>query len=164
MNNPRLILVLGDQLSLLNPALAAARPGTDVILMAEVAEEAGYVRHNRHKIALVFAAMRHFRDQLRERGHTVRYGEYREGIESLEQAVRAELGSGSYAGVSVCEPGEYRLLEAMQQWSSVFDNEVEILADTRSSVLIVERDNRLLQAPSLKHSLSALNCPLLVVR
>ena len=28
--------------------------------MAEVMEEATYVRHNRHKIALLFSAMRHF--------------------------------------------------------------------------------------------------------
>lgn len=41
---------------------------------------------------------------------------------------------------------------------------VEILSDTNSSVLILERDNKLLQAPSLKHSLNNLNCPLLIVR
>ncbi len=41
---------------------------------------------------------------------------------------------------------------------------LDILADTHSAVLIVERDNRLLQSPSLKQSLSRLDCPLLVVR
>ena len=71
MSAPRLILVLGDQLSLHNPAIAAARPGRDTILLAEVAEEAGYVPHNRHKIVLIFAAMRHFAEQLREAGFEV---------------------------------------------------------------------------------------------
>lgn len=41
---------------------------------------------------------------------------------------------------------------------------VEILTDTNSAVLILERDNKLLHTPSLKYSLSNLNCPLLVVR
>lgn len=41
---------------------------------------------------------------------------------------------------------------------------VEILADTNSAVLILERDNKLLQPPSLKHSLNKLICPLLIVR
>lgn len=41
---------------------------------------------------------------------------------------------------------------------------LEILTDTHSAVLIIERDNRLLQSPSLKQSLSRLACPLLVVR
>jgi hypothetical protein len=41
---------------------------------------------------------------------------------------------------------------------------MEILTDTNTAVLILERDNKLLQAPSLKHCLDNLNCPLLVVR
>lgn len=41
---------------------------------------------------------------------------------------------------------------------------LEVLADSNSAVLIVERDNKLLQAPSLRRSLNNLNCPLLIVR
>lgn len=41
---------------------------------------------------------------------------------------------------------------------------MEILTDTNSAVLILERDNQLLQMPSLKQGLNSLNCPLLVVR
>ena len=41
---------------------------------------------------------------------------------------------------------------------------LDILTDTHCAVLIVERDDRLLQSPSLKQSLSRLDCPLLVVR
>lgn len=41
---------------------------------------------------------------------------------------------------------------------------MEILTDTNSAVLILERDNKLLHTPSLKRSLGNLNCPLLVVR
>jgi len=41
---------------------------------------------------------------------------------------------------------------------------LEVLADSNSAVLIVERDNKMLQAPSLRRSLNNLNCPLLIVR
>jgi hypothetical protein len=41
---------------------------------------------------------------------------------------------------------------------------VDILADTNSSVLILERDSKLLQTPTLKQSLNRLNCPILIVR
>lgn len=71
MNKPALILVLGDQLSPGRGALRSARPGIDTIVMAEVREEARYVPHNRHKIALIFSAMRHFRHALRECGFAV---------------------------------------------------------------------------------------------
>jgi deoxyribodipyrimidine photolyase-related protein len=131
MNPPKVILVLGDQLSLHNPALKAARPGTDVIVMAEVREEATYVPHNRHKIALIFSAMRHFRDILRGCGHLVHYHEYGCGMASLGKVVEAELASSSYAGLVVCEPGEYRLRKTMEQWRSACGVEVDILEDSR---------------------------------
>jgi nucleotide-binding universal stress UspA family protein len=41
---------------------------------------------------------------------------------------------------------------------------LEVLVDSNSAVLIVERDNKLLRAQSLRRSLNNLNCPLLIVR
>ena len=67
----RLILILGDQLSPSLSALADLDPQADIVLMAEVAEEAQYVPHHKQKIALLLSAMRHFADDLRARGVTV---------------------------------------------------------------------------------------------
>jgi len=116
MNEPALILILGDQLTPDRGAMKDARPGTDTIVMAEVREEAEYVPHNRHKIALVFAAMRHFRDELRSRGFTVLYFDYEQGKRSLLEALAAGLQACDAAVVKCCEPGEFRLLCALQQW------------------------------------------------
>lgn len=69
----RLGLVLGDQLSLELPSLKALNPAQDAILMAEVEGEARYVPHHPQKIVLVFSAMRHFAQVLRERGWQVHY-------------------------------------------------------------------------------------------
>jgi len=44
-----------------------------VVLMAELRVEATYVRHHKKKIAFLFSAMRHFRDELRNRGYLVSY-------------------------------------------------------------------------------------------
>jgi nucleotide-binding universal stress UspA family protein len=41
---------------------------------------------------------------------------------------------------------------------------VEVLADTNSAVLVLERDSPLLQTPTLKQSLNRLNCTILIVR
>lgn len=113
----RLLLVLGDQLTVARGALAESDPETDVIVMAEVADEATYVPHNRHKIAFIFAAMRHFRDELCELGYTVIYFDYGAGLESLEDAVCSALTECDAESVRCCEPGEYRLLKAMREWS-----------------------------------------------
>jgi len=116
MEPATLILVLGDQLTADRGALAGARPGVDTVLMAEVRQEAGYVRHNRHKIALIFSAMRHFRDGLHRRGFTVVYIRYEEGRETLLQAVLDALESSDATVVRCSEPGEWRLLKEMRDW------------------------------------------------
>ena len=73
MQRQTAILILGDQLSWRHPALIDADPDEVVIVMAEVMEEATYVRHNRHKIVLLFSAMRHFARALRAKGFEVAY-------------------------------------------------------------------------------------------
>ena len=64
----RLILIMGDQLSEELAVLRGADPARDVIMMAEVAEEATPVPHHPQKIALVFAAMRKFAARLGDLG------------------------------------------------------------------------------------------------
>ncbi len=124
-------LVLGDQLSFANPVIADADPSRDVLLLAEVAEEAAYVRHNRHKIALIFSAMRHFARSLRERGFEVIYRDFDQGLGSLEEAAREALASTGAGDLRVCAPGEYRLLAQMQCWESRLACPVVISPDSR---------------------------------
>ncbi|MFT7288787.1 MAG: deoxyribodipyrimidine photolyase-related protein [Halieaceae bacterium] len=131
MEKPVLRLILGDQLSRANPVLRDANPAQDVLLFAEVVEEASYVRHNRHKIALIFSAMRHFAEALRGDGFTVIYRYFAEGVVSLEQAVREALAQTGAGEVRVTEPGEYRLLDAMRGWSNALEVPVELLEDSR---------------------------------
>jgi deoxyribodipyrimidine photolyase-related protein len=59
----------------------------DVILIAEVAEEAAYVRHNRHKIVLIFSAMRHFAETCASAASRWSIAAYDEGVASLRDAV-----------------------------------------------------------------------------
>ncbi|MEQ8515413.1 MAG: cryptochrome/photolyase family protein [Chromatocurvus sp.] len=132
MADPRLVLVLGDQLSLQNPALVAARPGRDTVLLAEVAEEAGYVPHNRHKIVLIFAAMRHFADALREAGFDVVYVTLDQGVDSLLAAVEDTFrASPALRELHCCEPGEYRLHDAMRTWEAALVRSVTVHGDRR---------------------------------
>ena len=131
MTQPRLILILADQLSPANPALALADKARDVILFAEVAEEATYVRHNRHKIVLLFSAMRHFARDLERDGFAVQYVSFDRGVASLQDACRAALDATGCGELVVCEPGEYRLSSAMASWSGQLAVPVQILEDSR---------------------------------
>ena len=112
----RLILVLGDQLS---PNLSALREGDksrDVVVMAEVAEEAGYVRHHPKKIALIFTAMRKFSDRLRREGWRVAYTRLDdpENAGSITgELIRraAEHGAGEVIATTC---GSWRLISALE--------------------------------------------------
>lgn len=131
MSQGNLILVLADQLGLDNPVLTHARPGIDRIVMAEVAEEAQYTRHNRHKIVLLFSAMRHFADQLSKAGFEVCYFRLAEGLQSLEAACAKALSQKTAVALAVCAPGEYRLRAAMTGWTSRLGIPVNVHPDTR---------------------------------
>jgi len=113
---PSLVLVLGDQLTPDRGALCGARAGVDTIVMAEVRDEATYVRHNKLKIALVFSAMRHFCAEMRKLGFAVIYFQYQDGKLSLREAVASALQVCDANEVRVCEPGEYRLLADIESW------------------------------------------------
>lgn len=69
----RLCLVLGDQLSFDLASLQALDIERDTVLLVEVMEEASHVPHHPQKIALIFSAMRHFAQALRDQGIRVEY-------------------------------------------------------------------------------------------
>ncbi|SEK56289.1 deoxyribodipyrimidine photolyase-related protein [Roseivivax marinus] len=111
----RLILVLGDQLSENLSALREADKGSDVVVMAEVREEATYVQHHPKKIALVFAAMRKFAASLREDGWDVRYTELddTDNAGSIPGELLRRADETGAKEVIATEPGEWRLIEAL---------------------------------------------------
>lgn len=113
---PRLVLVLGDQLTPTLTALETADRARDIVVMAEVRDEATYVRHHKKKIALIFAAMRKFAAALEKDGWRVAYGRYDDpdtarSICGELMRRHAEFGAD---GVIATECGEWRLREALE--------------------------------------------------
>ena len=104
-------LVLGDQLSDDLSALEGLNPDIDTVLMAEVRDEATYVRHHKQKLALVFAAMRNHAERLKGRGVTVRYVRIDDADNSgsITGELARALDDGAYETVVMTECGEWRL-------------------------------------------------------
>ena len=114
--SPRLVLVLGDQLTPRSPPCAQADRARDVVVMAEVADEATYVRHHVKKIAFLFAAMRKFAAALEADGWRVAYTRLDDpdnsrSISGELMRRHAEFGA---EGVIATDPGEWRLSGARQ--------------------------------------------------
>ncbi|MCB5198761.1 cryptochrome/photolyase family protein [Loktanella sp. TSTF-M6] len=109
-----LVLVLGDQLSPELSALQKASKSTDIVVMAEVADEASYVAHHPKKIAFLFASMRKFAAQLRADGWTVDYTRLGEGSDSICGVLMRAAEEYDANRVLATEPGEWRLIEALR--------------------------------------------------
>jgi deoxyribodipyrimidine photolyase-related protein len=133
MTMPRIIPVLGDQLSLTLSALAHADPSRDVVVMAEVMAEATYVRHHKKKIAFVFAAMRAFADDLQNQGWTVDYTRLDDpaNTHSITAEVQRAITRHTAGGVIVTQANEWRLADQINAWTAAFGVPVDILHDHR---------------------------------
>ncbi|MFN4024198.1 MAG: cryptochrome/photolyase family protein [Hyphomonas sp.] len=134
-------LVLGDQLSPEMSSLRDAAPGRDLVLIAEVMEEATYVRHHKKKIAFLFAAMRHFAQEMAAAGHRVRY--VRLDDPANQGSLRAEVARAleDEPGLSrlvVTKPGEWRLMQDMETWRDLLPVPVELREDTRFIVPLMD--------------------------
>ena len=99
--------------------------------MAELVDEAHYVAHHKQKIVLVFSAMRHFAEQLRQSGRTVHYFAYGDTpqLYSFTETLNHMQGVKNYQRLMVTEPGEYRLKEEFAAWSGT--PALDILPDDR---------------------------------
>ena len=129
-----LLIVLGDQLDGGADALEALDPERDVVWMAEVEEEIGRVPSHKRRIALFLSAMRHFRDQLRDRGYRVEYHELSPDPDddrgsSFSEVLTRDLDRLDPDEVVVTLPGDHRVRSALIETVADHGLELQVMAD-----------------------------------
>src|ERR1700761_4034299 len=106
-----LVLVLGDQLDSQSAAFDDFDAAQDVVVQIEALEEATYIPQHRRRLALFFAAMRHFRDDQRALGHQVEYlclddnanqGSLAAGLKHIAAQLKPER-------IIILDPGDWRV-------------------------------------------------------
>ena len=129
----RLILVMGDQLSWQAPHIKDAVPGQDVIVMGEIAGEATSPRHHKQKIALIFSAMRHFRDALSAHGFTVLYHFYdaQSAIRSFEDLLQNAHDQTGLTDIVMTQASEYRVAQWQSDLRESWTGDITIHQDSR---------------------------------
>ena len=128
-----LIVVLGDQLTPTLSSLAAADRSRDLVLMAELHDEATYVRHHKKKIAFVFSAMRHFAEDLRADGWTVDYVKLGnpENRNSFTGQLENAIARHRPERIIVTDAAEWRVSRMIEGWRALFSIPVDIRPDDR---------------------------------
>lgn len=126
-------LVLGDQLSPTLSALSDIDVRNDIVLMAEVNDEATYVRHHKQKIALIFAAMRTYAADLSARGIAIRYIKIDapQNTHSIIGELERAISETGRTRVVITQCGEWRLAEALRAFAMSSPIPIEIREDHR---------------------------------
>ena len=133
MTAKTLVPILGDQLSHTIASLDGCDKADTVVLMMEVWEETTYVRHHKQKIVLILSAMRHFAAELEAQGWQVDYIRLDDtgNTGSFTGEVGRAIQRHGPERIRIVEPGEWRVLQAIDSWDGAFGVPVEIMLDTR---------------------------------
>lgn len=124
MKTRSLALVLGDQLDRESALWDDFDPKQDAVWMAEVSEESTHVWTHKVRIAFFLSAMRHFRDDLTDRGYCVDYRELPKksdgrtkvgGEETLAAALRDAIDRLKPERLAIVHPGEWRVRDAIRE-------------------------------------------------
>jgi deoxyribodipyrimidine photolyase-related protein len=112
-----LTVVLGDQLDHDSAAFDGFDNDRDVVWMAEVKEESTHVPSHKARTALFLSAMRHFAQEVRERGRRVEYRKLnaRNNAGSLDGELHKAITRFQPECVIVVEPGEYRVEQLIKE-------------------------------------------------
>ena len=108
-------VILGDQLSD-NLATLRGCDKNDTILMAEVMDEASYVKHHKKKLVFVFSAMRHFAEHLHQQGYQVIYVtlDDPDNTHSITAEVERHIAMLAPDQIVITSAGEYRLNQTIK--------------------------------------------------
>lgn len=127
-----LIVVFGDQLDHQSAAFDGFDSKCDAVWMAEVDYEAKHVWSHKQRIAIFLAAMRHFRDELREKGREVIYTELesQKMTDRFSSRLTTDLKDRRAQKVIVVRPGEWRVLKGLEKVCKDLGVELELREDS----------------------------------
>ncbi len=133
MSTKNIILVLGDQLTPTLSSLTAGSPASDVVLMVESQAAASVVPYHKKKLALVFAAMRHFADDLTQAGWTVDYVplDAPDHSGSITSETARAVKRHRADAVLVTEPSRWQARQALDTLADRLSCPLHILDDDR---------------------------------
>lgn len=129
-----LILVLGDQLNHDSAALDGIDPKRDRVWMAENDQEATHVWCHKYRLAAFFSPMRHFRDELKQRGikvlyHALPVDRRKAKGSSFASVLKRTLGDHTVERIIVVQPGDWRVQESITETAAAHDTELVLRED-----------------------------------
>lgn len=135
----RLVVICGDQLDTNSSVFDGFDPSTDAVLLTEAFEEATYVWQHKRRLVFFFAAMRGFRDALREQGFPVLYNalDDEDAPRTLADGLTRAIKAHTPDKIILARPGDYRVREALSN-----------AADAAECALTLHEESHFLTTPA----------------
>ena len=126
-----LILVFGDQLAAGSAAFDGFDTAEDAVLMMEVKEEATYIPQHKIRLVFFFSAMRHFADELKDRGYNVYYTKLDDPNNrgSFEAEITRWVHKTRPQRLICVRPGDSRVLESVKKAAKQLKCELDVRPD-----------------------------------
>ncbi|GAB4242820.1 MAG: cryptochrome/photolyase family protein [Candidatus Methylacidiphilales bacterium] len=141
--------ILGDQLLPHHPALEAAA-SEDIFLFIESAERASHLRYHRHKLILLYSAMRHRAQEWKDHGRRVEYISLGQHPNGYADALLSFVHEHRPETIYVMEPNEWEMRSILPKLSRKIGLPIQTLP-TRQ--FLVERESFAAWADGKKHLL-----------
>jgi deoxyribodipyrimidine photolyase-related protein len=116
--------ILGDQLSPSALSLSDTDRTQSVVFMAESFSRANKLPYHKQKLVLVWSAMRHFAEELREAGYDV---DYYEAQPNLRKALQAHRKTYKTRRLRLMESAEYGVSTRLAEMARMEGFEVELM-------------------------------------
>ncbi|WP_227396217.1 cryptochrome/photolyase family protein [Jeotgalibacillus aurantiacus] len=128
--------IFGSQLNHQLPIVKDADQDKDVFLFVEAHSRSTWQSYHKQKLVLIFSAMRHFAEELKEKGYTVDYRE----ADSFQDAWENHRNEYKPDQIYYTAHTDYRMKKAMEKWQdSLPENiEVTVLSDQPLFLLTAE--------------------------
>lgn len=109
-------IILEDQLTHSLPILVEARKD-DILFFCECHEQLNYLPHHPKKLAFILSSMRHFAEELRQKGFDVQYVYYTNEPKKgeLAQAIQNAIATFKPELVAYTEPSEWHVQEKLRK-------------------------------------------------
>jgi len=130
----RLNIILGDQLDRQSPIFDDFDSDQDAFWMAESDHEISYVQCHKQRIILFLSAMRHFREELKDRGavhyHHLDSDACEDRGKTFGELLALSIEEHSPKELRVVQPGDYRVQHELETVAEDHNLPILILPDT----------------------------------
>ncbi|RWZ51367.1 cryptochrome/photolyase family protein [Halobacillus fulvus] len=128
--------IFGNQLCHDLPILKEADKKNDVILMIEAKSRSLWQSYHKQKLTLIFSAMRHFAEELKEKGYTVDYRK----ADSFQKGWEEHKKDYEPDSVHLTHVSDSRMEKALKKWQEGLPKKIDVHYESEKPLFLLDKE------------------------